>query len=199
MLAHRGRFYFVRALSGHKIRVRLHQNQNDINNPANAKQANGEQIQDSHADAPFIEFMCTEIPQEQAQEKCRPLIAVFSAHRSSDAHRCTGGCRCAGIIVIDNIDLLILRQLPCLFAALGADDAVGINAFPSVRAILTLYQLLSTFRAHTGIYINSRTAMRAMVYRFHDYSPPWIFADILPLYAIISFSFSLSQIKTFVF
>lgn len=159
MRQHRGRFYFVRALSGHKIRVRLHQNQNDINNPANAKQANGEQIQDSHADAPFIEFMRTEIPQEQAQEKCRPLIAVFSAHRSSDAYRCTGGCRCAGIIVIDNIDLLILRQLPCLFAALGADDAVGINAFPAVRAILALYQLLSTFRAHTGIYINSRTAM----------------------------------------
>ena len=96
----------------------------------------------------------------------------ISAHRSSDAYRCTGGCRCAGIIVIDNIDLLILRQLPCLFAALGADDAVGINAFPAVRAILALYQLLSTFRAHTGIYINSRTAMRAMIYRFHDCVPP---------------------------
>lgn len=57
-----GVFCFIRALSGNKIRVRLHQNQNDVDNPADAQQTEGEQVQHTHADAPFVKFMRTKIP-----------------------------------------------------------------------------------------------------------------------------------------
>lgn len=173
VLAHRGRFYFVRALSGHKIWVRLHQNQNDINNPANAKQANGKQIQDSHADAPFIEFMRTEIPQEQAQEKCRPLIAVFSAHRSSDAHRCTGGCRCAGIIVIDNIESAYPAAAPLpVCRNLGQMMQSASMRSPQCGQYLR-FTSSCPHSGHTLAFTSiAAPQCRAMVYRFHDCVPP---------------------------
>lgn len=56
------------------IGVRLEEQENTIDNPADAGQAECAEVQDTHASLALIEFVSAEIPEEQAEQERYPLI-----------------------------------------------------------------------------------------------------------------------------
>ena len=105
----------------------------DVDEPADTKQPAGEQIQNPHADLTFVELMCADSAEKQAQEKGRPLVL---------RRLCGSADICVGICVCDD-DRRLLRCLRLLeflnlTAACRANNRLYRNLRPAMLAELGL-------------------------------------------------------------
>ena len=121
--------------SADKIRIGLEQQSDAVDQPTDAKQAAGEEVEDTHTDFALIEFVSTEIAEEQAQEKSDPLIPGTQTNND----RGIGVCVSIGIrvAVVDyNAGLLSMLQLFNLTAAVGTEYSSGVDLLSAMLAKL---------------------------------------------------------------
>lgn len=112
------------------------QNFENINDPADPKQAAGKQVQQPRTDLAFIELMRTKVTEKQAQEKGRPFVLCLSTAYDG------GGCVCVGCICIvdDYVGLCsLLFNLFHLSPTFWTDDCVLCNF---LSAMLTKLRFL---------------------------------------------------------
>ncbi len=67
----------------HIIRIGLKEKYECVDNPTDTENAAREEIENSHANAAFIEFMCTNATKEEAEEESYPLILGTDAQHCS--------------------------------------------------------------------------------------------------------------------
>ena len=123
------------------IGIGLQENQNKVNDPANAEKAECEYIQDAHQNFAIVE--------EQAEEERNPLVFGLRPGSSNICVHILVG------VVDDDIRRL---QLLYLFAAFGTDDAILIDFFAAVGAKLCLFFFVFHFGSphnHCRIFLRS--------------------------------------------
>lgn len=157
------------------IRIRLAQKDDAVDEPANSEKSASKQIYDAHANFSFVEFMCAEVAQEQAQEERYPLILSSNAKHCRIHRRLTIGLRVRLLTVGLCIGLRLAVRLG-LTAWLGLTVwlrlAVGLGL--GIRLRLYIHRLLRIINCRTAVIAphlagsHRRTALRAD--RFHRFS-----------------------------
>jgi len=93
---------------------------NAINEPTNAEKTDSKQINNTHSCFAFVEFVCAKVTQEQAKEKCDPLVS-----HSYTKNGCVDICICIGVVICivdDNAGLIGLLYFFDLTSAIGANN-----------------------------------------------------------------------------
>lgn len=114
-----------------EIRIGLAQENETVCKPAEAEQAERQQIHDAYADSALVKFVSAEEAEEQAEEECDPFVP-----RPGVPH---GGGIPVGIdiliVVMDDNGLAGLLQGFDLAATVDADDGGFCDDFSAVPAV----------------------------------------------------------------
>ena len=120
-------------VSDNEIGIGLKQQSDAVDQPADAEQTKGKDIEDSHTDFAFIEFVGTQIAEKQAQKKRYPL--VFGA--KADNNSSVGVLIRIGVsIVDDDVGLFCVLQFFDLAATVRAEHSGNVDLFTAVLAEL---------------------------------------------------------------
>lgn len=117
------------------IGIGLEQQCDAVNQAADTEEAEGEEVQDAHADFALVELMGTECAEEEAEQECDPLV-LGAQSDNGDIVDIVVGIR-IGICVVDHdAGLLGVLQFLDLTAAVGAQYSGGIDLLAAVLAEL---------------------------------------------------------------